>query len=225
VIGRAIAFRMISAAILAASVTAPARAVDAGTSIDFGQHRIGLAPEDFDFAITGPGPLGQWIVVRDVTATCGIALEQSSDDFTEDRYRLAIYQPLSLKNLAASVHLKLMKGAMQTAGIAFRLVDADNYYVVTANALEDRVDLARVQDGKKQRIGGTDADLIPDHWQVLGVLAENDRFSVYLDGRPLFTVSDHTFLKEGRIGLWTEEDNVTRFDQLEITALPWSEER
>jgi hypothetical protein len=225
VIGGAIASRMISAAILAASVIVPAHAVDAGTGIDFGQNRIGVAPEDFDFAITGAGPLGQWIVVRDVTATCGIALEQSSDDFTEDRYRLAIYQPLSLKNLAASVHLKVMKGAMQTAGIAFRLVDADNYYVATANALEDRVDLARVQDGKKQRIGGTDADLIPDHWQVLGVLAENDRFSVYLDGRPLFTVSDHTFLKEGRIGLWTEEDNVTRFDQLEITALPWSEER
>jgi hypothetical protein len=32
-------------------------------------------------------------------------------------------------------------------------------------------------------------------------------------------------LKDGRIGLWTEEDNVTRFDHLEITALPWSEER
>jgi hypothetical protein len=96
---------------------------------------------------------------------------------------------------------------------------------VTANALEDRVDLARVQDGRKRRIGGTDADVILDHWQVLGVRAENDRFSVYLDGRPLFTVSDRTFPKEGRIGLWTEEDNVTRFDRLEITALPWSEER
>ena len=224
-IGRAIVFPIISVAILVACVIAPARAVDAGAGIDFGQTRIGLPPEDFDFAVTGPGPLGQWIVVRDLTATCGIALEQSTDDFTEDRYRLAIYQPLTLKNLAARVHFKLIKGTMQTAGIAFRLVDAENYYVVTANALEDRVDLARVQDGKKQRIGGTDADVILDHWQVLGVLAENDRFLVYLDGRPLFTVSDRTFSKEGRIGLWTEEDNVTRFDRLEITALPWSEER
>ena len=39
-----IAFRMMSAAILAASVIAHARAVEAGTSIDFGQNRIGLAP-------------------------------------------------------------------------------------------------------------------------------------------------------------------------------------
>jgi hypothetical protein len=225
VIGRTIAIRMISVAILAASVIAPARAVDAGTGIDFGQNRIGLPPEEFDFAVTGAGPLGRWVVVRDATATCGVALEQSTDDFTEDRYRLAIYQPLTLKNLAASVHFKLIKGTMQTAGIAFRLVDADNYYVVMANALEDRVDLARVQDGKKQRIGGTDADVILDHWQVLGVVAENDRFAIYLDGRALFTVSDHTFPKEGRIGLWTEENNVTRFDQLEIAALPWSEER
>ena len=70
-----------------------------------------------------------------------------------------------------------------------------------------------------------DADVALNHWQVLGVLAENDRLSVYLDGTQLFTVSDRTFLKDGRIGLWTEGDNVTRFDQFEITALPWSEER
>ena len=40
----------------------------------------------------------------------------------------------------------------------------------------------------------------------------------------LFTVWDQTFLTNGRIGLWTQEDNVTRFDQFEIAALPWSED-
>jgi hypothetical protein len=103
-------------------------------------------------------------------------------------------------------------------------VNADNCYVVSANALEDRVDFFRFLAGRMERIGGMDADVFLDHWQVLGLVADGDKFAVSLDSKPLFAVSDRTFLKEGRIGFWTEEDNVTRFDLLEITALPWSEE-
>jgi hypothetical protein len=132
---------------------------------------------------------------------------------------------LSLKNLAANIRLKLIKGTMQTAGIAFRFMNADNYYVVNASALEERVDLFRVLGGKMKRIGGTDADVVLNHWHTLGLVAEGDHFTVSLDNAWLLTVWDRTFLTDGRIGLWTEEDNVTRFDQLEIRALPWSEER
>jgi hypothetical protein len=225
VTGRAILLRAMSAAILAAWVVAPACAVDGGNGIDFDESRIGLPPEQFDFGITGQGRPGQWSVVRDVTATGGIAVEQSSNDPTENRLAFAIYRPLFLKNLAVSMHFKLIKGTMRNAGIAFRFVNADNYYVLSASALEERVDLFRVQAGKMERIGGTDADVVLKHWQMLSLVAEGDRFAVSLDNRPLFTVSDRTFMADGRIGLWTEEDNVTRFDRLEIMALPWSEER
>jgi hypothetical protein len=43
---------------------------------------------------------------------------------------------------------------MQTAGIVFRFVDPENYYVINASALEQRVDLFRVVDGRIKRIGG-----------------------------------------------------------------------
>jgi hypothetical protein len=46
-----------------------------------------------------------------------------------------------------------------------------------------------------------------------------------MDNVPLFTASDRTFLVDGRMGFWTEEDNTTRFDSLEIAALPWLETR
>jgi hypothetical protein len=222
---RAILLRTMSAAILVACMVAPALAVDGGSGIDFDESRIGLPPEQFDFGITGQGRPGQWSVVRDVTAIGGIAVEQSSNDPTENRLAFAIYRPLSLKNLAVSMRFKLIKGTMRSAGIALRFVNPDNYYVVSASALEERVDLFRVVNGKLERIGGTDADVVLNYWQTLSLVAEGDRFAVSLDNRPLFTVSDRTFVKEGRIGLWTEEDNVTRFDRLEITALPWSEER
>ena len=223
--GLAIALRAISAAVLAAWIVVPAVAVDGKASIDLGENRIGVPPEDFDFEITGQGQPGQWTVVRDVTAIDGAAIEQSSTDPTENRFPLAIYRRLSLKNLEASARLRLIKGTMQTAGIAFRFVNADNYYVVSASALEERVDLFRVLAGKMERIGGTEADVVLNHWQMLGLVAQGDQFTVSLDNKWLFTVWDRTFSTDGCIGLWTEEDNVTRFDQFEIKALPWSEDR
>ena len=106
--GRAVALRTISATMLVASMVAPAFAVDAKASIGLEENRIGSPPEDFDFGITGQGQPGEWSMVRDVTAIHGVAIEQSNTDPTENRFPFAIYKPLSLKNLAASVHLKLI---------------------------------------------------------------------------------------------------------------------
>lgn len=220
---RAILLRAISVAMLTGCTIASASALD-DTGVDFAESRLGAPPEDFDFGVTGGGQPGQWMVVRDVTAMGGAAVEQSSDDPSENQLRFAIYKPLSLKNFTARIRFKLIKGTMQTAGLAFRFVDADNYYVASANALEGRVDIFRVLAGQMERIWGTEADVSLHHWQVLGLVADGDKLAVSLDGTPLFAVSDRTFLGDGRIGLWTEEDNVTRFDQLEITALPWSSE-
>src|SRR5262249_48106128 len=105
--GRAIALRAISAAMLAACMVAPAFAVDGKASIDLEENRIAVPPlDDFDFEVTGGGQPGQWSVVRDVTAIHGVAIEQSNTDPRENRFSLAIYKPFSLKNLAASIHLK-----------------------------------------------------------------------------------------------------------------------
>jgi hypothetical protein len=113
---------------------------------------------------------------------------------------------------------------MRSAGLAVRVADANNYYVVRASALETRIDLFRVLDGRMERIAGTDADVEQDHWQTLGVSVENDSFSITFNRKLLFTAWDRSLTKDGRVGLWTEEDNVTRFADLQIEALPWSEE-
>ena len=154
----------------------------------------------------------------------GLHSSNRSDDLNEDRYPLAIYKPLSLENLAASVHLKMLKGAMQTAGIAFRL---EMPTIITSwPQMHWRTALTSL--ASRTARSNASAERTPTSPSTIGSArrpGRNDRFSVSLDGTQLFTVSDRTFLKEGRIALWTEEDNVTRFDQLEITALPWSEER
>jgi len=205
-------------------VRAPAvQPAEPSPSVNFAKSSVGDPPADFGFAVTGPGEPGRWTVVPDSTTDSRVAVEHVSRDINEDRFRLAIYNSLSLKNVAVAVRFKILDGSMQTAGIAVRLSDPRNYYAIGASALDSRVDLSRVVDGRAERITGTDADVFKDHWQTLRLAVDGDRLTVFLDSRFLFAAQDRTFRRDGQIALWTVEDNVTRFDQLEITALPWSE--
>jgi hypothetical protein len=152
---------------------------------------IGTTPADFRFALTGQGDTGKWTVVNDETSFAGRVIEQSSTDRTDYRFPLAIFEPLVAKNIDVSVKFKPVTGRVdQAAGIAVRLLDGDNYYVVRANALEDNVRFYRVVRGRREQIGGAE-----------------------------FTLSDKTFAGAGKVALWTKSDSVTRFDQIAIDVL------
>jgi len=215
----------VATAALVAGAATRGRTADATSTIDIAPYDVGASPRNFELLQTGKGEPGQWTIVRDTTAMAGLAIEHVSDNQQENRYPLAIYKLLSSADVEINVRFKIIKGSMLTAGLVVRFLDADNYYVVSANALEERVDLFRVVRGRMERIWGTDADVGRYHWHKLGLVADHDQFKVSLDCRWLFTASDRTFLADGQIGLWVEEDNVTRFDQPEIRVLPTSEGR
>jgi hypothetical protein len=217
-----ILIRVLAIGMLIAATMGPLQAVESQAAITFAENRLGEPPADFDFGASGSGQAGKWTVVRDPTASQGLALEQASGDATDDRFEFAIYRSLSLKNLIVSTRFKLIAGTTRSAGLVFRFRDANNYYILRADAVEGRVDIFCVTNSEVERISGTDADVVLNHWQTLKLAANGDQFEVSLDDIPLFTAWDRTFLTDGSIGLWTEGDNVTRFDQFNIAALPWS---
>jgi hypothetical protein len=132
---------------------------------------------------------------------------------------LAVWLPLVARNLDASVRFKSVAGAVDRAGgLAVRLRDADNYYVVRANALEDNVNLYRVVKGRRQQIAGASAKVPSGVWHTLGLRADGDRMSVTFNGKEILTATDRTFADAGKVALWTKADSVTRFDRLEIQA-------
>ena len=219
--GLAALCRALGTVALLSCAAASAASQDPAT-IDIAKEGVGGPPAAFEFAKSGRGELGRWTIVREPGAVDQVAIEHVSADATEDGFSLAIYRELSLKNIEFSVRFKSVIGTMHSAGLAVRVADPRNYYLVRASALDARVDLFRVIDGKIERIVGRDADVDTDHWQTLGLIAQDDRFTVSLDGQQLFTAWDPALEKEGRVALWTEEDNVTRFDAIRITALPWS---
>src|SRR5438874_4110999 len=145
---------------------------------------VGAAPADFEFARTGQGGPAQWTVATDATAPGGRAIEQTSTDTTDYRFPLAIYQKASVRNVDLTVHLKAVAGKVdQAGGIAVRLNDADNYYVVRANALEDNVRFYRVVKGRREQLEGANIKVTANEWHQIGLRAEGERFIITFDGK------------------------------------------
>jgi hypothetical protein len=197
-------------------------AQDATIKVDMTSSSLGKPPADFEFARTGVGDLGQWTVVQDATADGGFAIEHVSTDQHDDRFPLAIYRPLMVENVEVSVRFKIISGTLQAAGIAVCLRDPGSYYALSASALEHRVDLLLVLNGRVERIETADAEIALGHWHLLRVTVNDDHFAVSLDKKVLFTAFERTRMKDGRVALWTQEDNITRFDRIEIRSLPSS---
>lgn len=182
---------------------------------------LGAPLAGFTFARTGQGGDGEWTVTADPTATGGRAIEQTSVDRTDYRFPLAIHESLSLADLDVVIRFKAVAGKVdQAGGVAVRLVDADNYYVARANALEDNVRFYRVVAGRREQLAGANLKVTPNEWHSLGLRAEGARFTVSYDAKPLFSINDATFPNAGGVALWTKADSVTRFDQVTIARLP-----
>jgi len=182
---------------------------------------VGGPPAEFNFARTGQGGPAEWTVVSDATADGGRAIEQSSADRTDYRFPLAIYTPVAIKNGDVSVRFRAVAGKVdQAAGIAMRLTDFNNYYVVRANALEDNVRFYRVVKGRREQLESASLKVLPNEWHTLALKADGERFTVSYDGKQLFTATDTTFKDAGRVALWTKSDSITRFDRIEVKPLP-----
>jgi hypothetical protein len=154
-------------------------------------------------------------------------LAQISTDKTGYRFPLAIADDGSFRDLDLSVRFKTISGNEdQAAGLVWRLKDANNYYIVRANALENNVVLYKVENGKRTdlplkgegRTYGKKTNVPKAQWSELRVVAAGNLFEVFLNGNKLYEVEDNTFAEAGKVGLWTKADSVTYFDDLRVTA-------
>ena len=188
--------------------------------IDISRMNPRLAPDDFTFWRTGDGEVGDWRVMKDPSAGDRRVIVQTSKDPTDYRFPLAVYRPISAKNVDVVLRFKPVGGAVdQAGGIVVRLTTPDDYYVVRANALEDNVRFYRMVNGKRQQLDGANIKVTSNEWHTLGLRAEDDRFTIAFDGKQLFTTVDSTFAKAGKVALWTKADSVTHFDTIAITPL------
>src|SRR5215467_5141751 len=170
-----------------------AAAQNVTTQIDISRMSPGLAPDDFTFWRTGDGDAGDWRVVEDPSGTDRQVIAQTSKDPTDYRFPLAVYRPISAKNVDVVLRLKPVGGTIdQAGGIVVRLTTPDDYYVVRANALEDNVRFYRTVKGKRELVDGTNIKVASN--ECTGLRAEGDRVTISFDGHELFSTMDSTFI-------------------------------
>jgi hypothetical protein len=200
-----------------------------GFAADFEAMTAGEPPDGFVAALTGGGPAPAWIIRQDPAAPSGtkVLLQTTSDD-TNYRFPLCVYAGFKGKDIELSVAFKPIAGRVdRAAGLVWRYRDAENYYVVRANALEDNVVLYKVEKGKRSSLRpdgawpfsyGKKAPVPAGRWSTLRIVARGSQFSVWLNGEHLFDVDDDTFSGAGRVGVWTKADSVTGFDSLTVNV-------
>ncbi len=104
--------------------------------ITFDETNTGELPKGWEAGITGKGK-AKWEVVPDDTAPSRPNVLKQSGEAT---FCWAAKTDEHIKDGFVEVKFKPVSGKEdQAGGIVFRFKDADNYYIVRANALEDNV--------------------------------------------------------------------------------------
>src|SRR5439155_175881 len=119
--------------------------------INFDRDKPGSAPAGWTIAMTHQGGAPRWEVLKDDSALSKPnVLAQVSTDRTAGRFPLAIWDQASFRDGTVSVAFKAISGTVdQAAGLVWRYRDANNYYIVRANALENNIVLYKVQNGER----------------------------------------------------------------------------
>jgi hypothetical protein len=208
-----------------AGIVFGATVAGAAETVDFQADTVGAPPKGWSITMTGKG-MPKWTVERDETAPSkGQVLKQSG----KATYPLALKERTNIRDGFVEVRFKAIAGSEdRAAGIVWRAKDANNYYVVRANALENNVVLYKTVGGVRSSLDivgqkggyGMKVPVAPNQWHALRVDFAGTRFKVTFNDKPLFEVEDATFADAGMIGLWTKADSVTVFD-----AVTYSEKK
>ncbi len=185
----------------------------------FESDGVGAAPKGWTATMTGKGD-PKWTVEQDQTAPSKLRVLKQSGRAT---YPLLLKDDTNIKDGFIEAKFKAIAGSEdRAAGLVWRARDANNYYVVRANALEDNVVVYKTVNGVRSALDivgrkggyGVSVSVPANQWLGLRVDFKGSRFRVLYNGKQLFDVEDSTFSDAGKVGLWTKADSVTVFDQI-----------
>jgi hypothetical protein len=158
---------------------------------------------------------------QNVSGGGGSVLAQTSQDPTDERFPMYIYDGEKFRDFHFVTQFKIVSGVTeQMAGIVFRFQNTSNFYVARVSGLGKNVRFYKVVNGVRSIPIGPGCELAPDTWHQLGVQCDGNQITLSLDGKPVMnTLGDNTF-SEGKIGFWTKSDAVTYFANATVDYTP-----
>jgi hypothetical protein len=212
-------------------------ALGAEIKIDFSNFPTNKPPAGFHSALTGGGAAGDWKIVMDEAPsafapltpqashtpaiTQHTVLAQLSQDPTDERFPMLIYDKETFKDFKLATQFKIVSGvAEQMAGVVFRYENASNFYVLRASALGHNIRFYKVVNGLRGNLLGPDTDIATNVWHTLSVQCQGNQIICQLDDHLVMPpLADNTFTA-GKVGFWTKSDAVSYFGDTTIIYSP-----
>jgi len=184
---------------------------------DFESDAVAAAPAGFEFARTGGGAEGKWLVRIEKGADRNHVLVQESADPTDYRFPVAVLKEGAYKDVTLSVRARPLSGQVdQGFGLVWRYRDANNYYITRCNADEDNCTIYHTVKGSRRAFLNQGVKVAKNTWHTLKLEATGDHFVVWYDGNKVLDARDETFKEAGKVGLWTKADSVIEFDDFTV---------
>lgn len=210
-------------------------AVGAEKKFDFSEVRENQTPPGFRSVVNGQGRPGDWKVILDevpplmprLTAQASALTKQSvlaqlAQDSTDEHFPLLIFEDEMYGDFSLTTRFKAVRGsAEQMAGIAFRIQNETNYYVIRASSLGNTFKFYRVVNGVRGVPVGVDVAIPSGVWHEMTVECKDNQIRASLDGKESINLTDKVDpLKSGKIGFWTKSDSVSYFADTKIDYTP-----
>ncbi len=209
--------------------------ISAEKKFDFSDAREGEQPAGFRSAVTGQGKPGKWAVVLDeapppmesLSAQAKSVfkrpvLAQLAEDPADEHFPLLVFEEEIFGDFSLTTKFKTVRGKTeQMAGIAFRIQNETNYYIVRASSLGNTFRFYKVLDGQRGPPVGPEIPIPSGVWHELSVRCKGNQITCGLDGKELVNITDkaNPFVA-GKIGYWTKSDSVSYFADTKIVYVP-----
>ena len=188
------------------------------------EHPEGKASQSqhFLFTLTGDGTTDncEWVVKEDASAPSPKSvLAILRADAVDTCWPMGLLKGAKrYQDFTVSVRFKVLGGTVnQAGGVVFRAVDADHCYLVRASALDNSIALYRVNKAERHKLGTAKANVSTDRWHKLGVTAKGSELQVFFNDAKVLTTKDAVY-PLGKVGVCTQADSVTHFDDFTITG-------
>jgi hypothetical protein len=148
-------------------------------------------------------------------------LAQLSRDTTDEHYPMLIYEKESFGDFKLTTKFKTVGGGLeQMAGVAFRIQDEKNFYVVRASALGNSFRFYKMVNGERSPPIGPTMEIPSGVWHELTLECKGSQIICGLDGKtPIPPMVDASF-SAGKIGFWTKSDSISYFYDTKINYTP-----
>lgn len=203
-------------------------------SLDFSKVPLDTTPPGFVSNVSGVGNLGDWKIIEDeIPATLEplsanapkigkrAVLAQLSQDSTDEHFPLLIFDGENFGDFKLTTRFKCVSGKVeQMAGIAFRVQDEKNYYVVRASALGNSFRFYKFVNGERSAPIGPSIEIPIGVWHEMSIECKGNEIRCSLNGNELIpTLTDNSFAA-GKIGYWTKSDSVSYFAETRVNYTP-----